>query len=171
VDIVLYILFFVSITCVGQIKRYAHLKNKDSVYCYFSLTEANKQNPDSVKGLIFVSAGFKDFPGEIFKYENLRFLLFECYIWGEKKDSLSIEDSLSVDDKKKYLSNKIAYDSLLFECYKPSIIKRLPGKLKKLKYLEILDAEACIIKNKKQFYRVVRRLKKCKVYPEKLQSP
>lgn len=128
------------------------------------MVEVNKQNPDSVKDLIFISAGFKDFPGEIFKFKNLKFLLFECYVWGEKNDSLNISDSLSAEGKKKYLSNKTAYDSLLFECYKPSTIKRLPGKLKKIKHLEVLDAEACIIKNKAQFYKVAQRLKRCKVY-------
>jgi hypothetical protein len=42
----------------------------------------------------------------------------------------------------------------------------LPVKLKKLKQLEMLDAEECIIENKRQFFRVARRLKKVDVYPE-----
>ncbi|MGZ3864344.1 MAG: hypothetical protein ACXVPN_03925 [Bacteroidia bacterium] len=116
-------------------------KYKDKVYTvYYSFEEADKVNPDSVKGLVLKSKGFKNFPTQILKYKNLEVLDLSAFNWDEAYDTLMSKSEKQKRDKKaKKLGN------LYFPpCYKPNLIFDLPvSELKELKKLIFMNIDCC----------------------------
>lgn len=130
---------------------------------YMSFESANKVHPDSVEGLYLLSNGFKDFPKDILKYKNIRYLKFGAYTWDEVKDSLSKKQLLEYEKiKEKY---PLSYSVRKF--YKRNQIKHIPKEIKELKQLEIVDMLSAEIKNKRKFMKIYEYLPNASITPSK----
>lgn len=117
----------------AQVIETTALNNK-TYKVYTSLLEASNVNPNSVEGLVLCSNGFNDFPKEILKFKNLKYLNLCNYSWKHFKDSLSTEEIFKYDSIQKQSGVDIIF--------RPNYIQTIPRGLKKLKKLEIVDFSA-----------------------------
>jgi Leucine-rich repeat (LRR) protein len=106
---------------------------------YTSLIDANKVHPDSVLGLVLCSNNFKDFPKEILKFKNLKYLNICSSRWTRYRDSLSAEQ-IRINDS---IERK---DDITID-YKPNYINKIPKGLRKLKKLEMIDFSSAYVSN------------------------
>lgn len=100
---------------------------------FTSLSEAHKVNPDSVEGLVLCSNNFKDFPVEVLKFKNLKYLNICSYSWHNVLDSLTSEQRHIYDSVERRRPNDCMFR------FKPNIIRHIPKEIKKLKKLEMVD--------------------------------
>jgi hypothetical protein len=107
---------------------------------YTSLSDANKVNRDSVEGLVLCSNGFLDFPREILKFKNLKYLNICSESWRHHKDSLT--------DKQIKINDSIEIVKVIEIDFKPNHIKSIPKKMKKMKKLEMIDFSTVYFTNK-----------------------
>lgn len=140
--------------------------NKDKVTikleAYTSLNSANKTNPDSVFGLDLTSQGLLDFPKQILKFKNLKYLNISSYNWSE------VLDSLTETQKNLYfqLKQNACEGCGVMRFYKPSTVTNIPKKIKKLNRLEYVNfGEGVSIKNLKKFKKIYKYLPNCLIYP------
>ncbi len=154
------LLFFMCPTYYSQ-KTVQYREKQYAVYC--SLIEANKVHPDSVYGLELTSNGFKDFPREILKFKNLKYLEIGSYYWYSVLDSLTSQerkefDSLEADTCDRCMVNKF---------FKANIIYSFPKGIKDLKKLEFCDFSTADIRNWRKFKRIYRYLPHTRIIPLK----
>ena len=116
---------------------------------YSSLAAAFKVHPDSVEGLVLGSNDFGDFPTEILRFKNLKYLNICSYKWSNFKDSLS-KEQIRINDSLETKRNRIIY-------YKPNHIKTIPKAIKKLKKIELVDFSTALV-SKKVSYQLYKYL-------------
>lgn len=137
---------------------------KDStkrIYAYTSLQAALKVNPDSVQGLIIMSSGCKDFPQEILKFRNLRYLRFGAYYWSDVLDSLTWWQK-----KRYYRMQKKSFDGFVAKKYKLNEVRTIPEGIKNLKKLEFVTFyEGTRILRPKEFIKIYHYLPNAKIFP------
>lgn len=137
---------------------------KDKTYkAYVNLSSVSKLNPDSIEGLILIGNDFNDFPKEVLRFKNLRYLEIDSYRWSE------VLDSLTAEQKAEYYRIKANSPEgfLIQKFYKPNRVRRIPKKIKSLKKLEVVDLSGVIIKDKRRFVKIYKYLPNVEIIPAK----
>ncbi|MFN7910299.1 MAG: hypothetical protein ACK5QC_00645 [Bacteroidota bacterium] len=169
--IVFIICVFISISCLYKAQTLtvvysSGIKSASTVtlVAFKSIALATKVNPDSVFGLDLVSQQLKDFPKEILKFRNLRYLNIDSYNWS------SVLDSLTSEERKLYqeLKSKTCDKCGVMKFYKSSIIKSIPKGISNLKKLEYVNfGEGVRLLNIKQFKKIYSYLPQTLIFPTK----
>jgi hypothetical protein len=133
---VLIVFWFACYSSFSQVEEVV-ADNGKKYKIYSSLVDANKVNPDSVEGIELGSNNFKDFPKEVLKFKNLKYLSICSYRWTHYRDSLSAEQ-IRINDSIERKDDK-------YVDYKPNRIKNIPKGLRKLKKLEMIDFSTAYI--------------------------
>lgn len=136
-----------------------------SYLVYTSFAAANKAPIDSVQGLSLMSNNFKDFPKEVLKFKNLKYLEIGTYYYSE------VLDSLDKNQLKKYEYYKIKYSVLEMHTvmgkYKTNSIKKIPKEIQTLNKLEVVDFMTARIYSKKKFQKIYSYLPNTDILPDK----
>ena len=132
---------------------------------YTSFAAANKVPSDSVEGLSLMSNNFKDFPKEVLKYKNLKYLEIGNYYYSE------VLDSLNKRQLKKYEYYKIKYSVkgmyTVMGHYKTNKIKNIPKEIQTLNKLEVVDFMTARVYSKKKFQKIYIYLPNTDILPDK----
>lgn len=159
-QLLLALLFFICPSHYSQ-KIVNYGEKKYVVYC--SLEEANKVHPDSVYGLQLYSNGFKNFPKEIFKFKNLKYLEVGNSLW------VQVLDSLTPKKRKKYykLKRETCDRCEVMRYYKPNIIRSIPKEIKSLKKLEHCNFVTADIRSWRRYVKIFEYLPNAYILPPK----
>jgi hypothetical protein len=130
---------------------------------YRTLMEANKVHPDSVEGLWLISNGYKDFPRELLKFKNLRYLEISSYYWYE------VLDSLTPRQRKKYykLEKETCDRYMIYRFYKPNTIVSFPKEISELNKLEVCFFVNTPIRSWKKYIKIFDYLPNTHILPPK----
>ncbi len=130
---------------------------------YWSLAEASNVHPDSVQGLHLYSNAFNDFPKDILKFKNLKYLEIGSYMWA------NVLDSLTPKQRKKYnkLKRKTCDGCAVWRYYKPNIIRSIPKEIKNLKKLEHCNFVTADIRSWQRYVKIFKYLPNAYILPPK----
>lgn len=143
---------------------------KETIECYgkkylvyLNFPDTSIVNTDSVFGLKLKGNNFKNFPKEVFKYKNLKYLEISNYLWSD------VLDSLTLKEKEEFyrIKEKTPDGYLILKYYKTNYIRNIPKEIKSLKYLEFIDLTGAIIKNKRKFNKIYTYLPNVIILPKK----
>lgn len=130
--------------------------------CYESLENASKVNPDSVKCLLLVGFKFDDFPREILKFKNLRYLEIGANYRVKYKQNYSVEFCRKLDSL--FKEGKLSPNEYT-EFYDYPIIKKIPKEIKDLKFLEYVYMKDVKIKNFNKYRKIYEYLPNTNITP------
>lgn len=159
----LIITVLISKFCFCQTKT-VHWRNKSYVV-YTGFPAANKVPVDSVQGLSLMSNNFKDFPKEVLRYKNLKYLEIGTYYYSEVLDSLDKNQLKKYEYYKKKYSVRGMYT--MMGKYKTNKIKNIPKEIQKLNKLEVVDFMTARIYSKKKFRKIYSYLPNTEILPDK----
>ena len=124
-----------------------------------SLTCAKQNNPDSVKGLVLQSRGYKDFPIEVLKYKNIEILDFSSKKLDEMFEYLNRKERKIFNKRKKHGGENFGYPD--FRINRILTIPDEIASLQKLKLINLMDTYTTIDAIKK----LERLLPNCEIMP------